>query len=150
MDYIQSLTELLQDAALDIRLKFVTIVLPNMEKYLTSEYILSGMSDAGSKVWIVLKRQSWISQIILLILTLISIVSILSAIYVKLTRGMCRSKARMDGKTVLITGANSGESYLVLKTYIDLHILLSLKLYKSLNGKLLAFSHQANDNFEAQ
>jgi hypothetical protein len=33
-------------------------------------------------------------------------------IYTKLTTGICRSKKRMDGKTVIVTGANTGNDQL--------------------------------------
>ncbi len=42
-----------------------------------------------------------------------SLIVIVIRIYVKLTKGKCKSTARLDGCTVLVTGANNGEFLLI-------------------------------------
>lgn len=45
---------------------------------------------------------------VLIIIILLIVIIIGSRLYMKLTIGICRSKERMDGKTVIITGSNCG------------------------------------------
>lgn len=48
----------------------------------------------------------------ILLKVLLTVVVLVVRIYVKLTKGKCHSKARLDGCTALVTGANNG-NYLV-------------------------------------
>lgn len=47
-----------------------------------------------------------------------ALVVLLAWLYSYVTLGVCNSRVKMDGKTVIVTGANSGESFL------HFHILL--------------------------
>ena len=66
------------------------------------------------KIWIWAEKQGFVTQCVLVILVLTALFAIVSSSYVKLTKGYCNSKAKLDGKTVLITGANSGTTDLYL------------------------------------
>ena len=66
------------------------------------------------KIWIWAGKQGFVTQCVLVILVLTALFAIVSSSYVKLTKGYCNSKIKLDGKTVLITGANSGTADLYL------------------------------------
>ena len=66
------------------------------------------------KIWHWAENQGFITQCVLVILVLTALFAIVSSSYVKLTKGYCNSKTKLDGKTVLITGANSGTADLYL------------------------------------
>ena len=55
-----------------------------------------------------LSRQSILAQIIWILLFLFFTIIVIVKIYIRLTKGVCSSKTRLDGKTALITGANNG------------------------------------------
>ncbi len=56
-------------------------------------------------------RQSVYLQLAAVVLSSLVFICLSVRIWMKLTMGWCKSKARMDGRTVLITGANSGKSH---------------------------------------
>ena len=60
------------------------------------------------KIWIWTENQGFVTQCVLVILVLTAFFAIVSSSYVRLTKGYCNSKTKLDGKVVLITGANSG------------------------------------------
>ncbi len=48
-------------------------------------------------------------QILVLLVAFLTLLLLTLRTYMKLTNGVCKSKARLDGKTVMVTGANSGK-----------------------------------------
>lgn len=42
--------------------------------------------------------------------TLVAVVCVAAIVFSRVTLGVCTSSKRMDGKTVIITGANSGKA----------------------------------------
>ena len=66
------------------------------------------------QVWWWLKKQTFLSQIVISVLSFLGLFFIVSSFYVKMTKGVCKSKARLEGKTVLITGANSGSLFIYM------------------------------------
>ena len=72
------------------------------------------------KIWIWYYRLPFLSQLILAVglLTIVLMASV--RIWTRWTSGVCKSKAQMSGKTVLVTGANSGEFVYKLYVYVIL------------------------------
>jgi hypothetical protein len=74
---------------------------------LSTEYLTNG----AQQIWWLVKRQPAVTQIFLTVMTILTLVSLVSCLYVKLTKKICKSQARLDGKTALVTGANCGKNF---------------------------------------
>ena len=71
---------------------------------LSTEYI----SYVCDSIWKIVMELPLVLQWALTVFGCILIIAITTSLYMKLTKGICKSNERLDGKTVLITGANSG------------------------------------------
>ena len=71
---------------------------------LSTEYI----SYVCDSIWKIVMELPLVLQWALTVFGCIVIIAITTSLYMKLTKGICKSNVRLDGKTVLITGANSG------------------------------------------
>ena len=75
------------------------------------EFRLEKAQEITSRLLTQYSRQPLGAQIFLGILAVFSVFFVLTKVYMKLSNGVCRSEARLDGKTVLVTGPNSGELF---------------------------------------
>ena len=61
-----------------------------------------------SSIWKIVLEWPLVLQCIATVFGCILLTAMTTSLYLKLTKGVCKSKLRLDGKTALITGANSG------------------------------------------
>jgi hypothetical protein len=82
-------------------------------------------------------------QIVFLVPTVLLVVAVVIKIYLKSTTGLCRSRAQLIGKVAIVTGANTGEYFILypVKWHIVIdrgHFLQVFDFYR--NFKLLLLS----------
>lgn len=109
MDVVKSWNEIIKSYTFQVWPKFEELKFEVFSQDFWLECLL--------QVWWWLKKQTFVSQIVILVLSILGLFFLVTSFYVKLTKGVCKSKARLDGKTVLITGANSG--LLSIITYLS-------------------------------
>ena len=100
MDVVKSWNEIIKSYTFQVWPKFEELKFEVFSQDFWLECLL--------QVWWWLKKQTLLSQIVISVLSILGLFFLVTSFYVKLTKGVCKSKARLDGKTVLITGANSG------------------------------------------
>ena len=109
MDVVKSWNEIIKSYSFQVWPKFEELKFEVFSQDFWLECLL--------QVWWWLKKQTLLSQIVISVLSILGLFFLVTSFYVKLTKGVCKSKARLDGKTVLITGANSG--LLSIITYLS-------------------------------
>ena len=109
MDVVKSWNEIIKS--------YTFQVWPKFEEWKFEVFSQDFWLECLLQVWWWLKKQTFVSQIVILVLSILGLFFLVTSFYVKLTKGVCKSKARLDGKTVLITGANSG--LLSIITYLS-------------------------------
>lgn len=75
---------------------------------LSSDPLHIYISYVCDPIWKIVMELPLVLQWALTVFGCIVIIAITTSLYMKLTKGICKSNVRLDGKTVLITGANSG------------------------------------------
>ena len=82
--------------------------LSNPLHILTTSYNTEYISYLLTSVWKTVLEWPLVLQCIATVFGCILLTAMTTSLYLKLTKGVCKSKLRLDGKTALITGANSG------------------------------------------
>ena len=109
---LSDISEVLEDFRLYILSYWSDLYL--VQSSLSLSNLGAAISDFGARKWLALGRQTLLVQIYVYF-ALVSIFCLLSVkLWVVLTTGKCRSRARLEGKTVLITGANVGKNISVM------------------------------------
>ena len=83
-------------------------ILLNPLRILTQSLSTEYFFKVRDTIWEKVSELPWELQMVLTVLACILLMTLTIKIYVKLTRVKCSPKIRLDGKTALITGANSG------------------------------------------
>lgn len=74
-------------------------------KIMRTEFVTQKITEC----WWLVKKQGLLTQLFLLCLAIFATLAAVSKIYAKFTKVSCKSRVKLDGKTALITGANSGK-----------------------------------------
>ena len=82
--------------------------LSNPLHILTTSYNTEYISYLLTSIWKTVLEWPLVLQCIATVFGCILLTALTTSLYLKLTKGVCKSKLRLDGKTALITGANSG------------------------------------------
>ena len=101
MDILESWTD---------TVKFYSIkIWPRIEEWKIKLFSYNFWLQMFQKLWWGIKRQTYLTQLAIVFVSVIGLFTMFSTLYVKITKGVCKSKNKLIGKTVLITGANSGK-----------------------------------------
>ena len=98
-------------------------------KVMRTEFVTEKITEC----WWLVKKQGMLTQLFLLCLGIVATLAAIFKVYAKFTKVGCKSSAKLDGKTALITGANSG-------TWIRIEpglFISQLKVY--VNNKWISF-----------